>query len=154
MKALALVGLGEHQRELLAADPGGHVDAPLPLSSPGDGQQGLVARLVALRVVDVPEVVAVADDEANGRPLRAARARAPLEQLLERAPVEQAGEGVGAGGIAELADQPADSLAQAQEEHPRHPHRAGKEDDCRDVLLPSLDPAVETAVRNPSATTT
>ena len=59
----ALVRLGEEERELLAADAGGVVDAALPLERVlRDGLKGRVARRVALPLVDRPEAVDVADD--------------------------------------------------------------------------------------------
>ena len=62
-----------------------------------------VARVVAEPVVDLLEVVEVADQQAQ-RALAAPRPlELQLERLLEAAPVQQAGERVGAGRVGESA---------------------------------------------------
>ncbi len=70
-----LVGARQEHDELLAADPGGDVDAAgLLLEQRAEPHQHPVAQLVAVRVVDVLEVVEVEDDGPSGVPSRAARA--------------------------------------------------------------------------------
>ena len=60
VRALALVGLGEQHRELVAAEAGEHVGlAQAAAQQLGDAAQELVAGAVAERVVDVLEVVEV-----------------------------------------------------------------------------------------------
>ena len=76
------VGVREHDGELLAAEARGQVDRPrLVDEDPAHEAQDVVADDVAERVVDVLEVVEVADDDgerAAGAPrARRARARAP-----------------------------------------------------------------------------
>ena len=96
-------GVGHDQRELLAAEPRQGVDAALlPVEGVAGARQRVVTLVVPEPVVDLLEVVEVADHDAQ---LRSAAPRAlelELECLLEPAPVQQPGERVGAGGVGEL----------------------------------------------------
>ena len=85
----------EQQRELVAAEPRQHVAlAHRGLHPRGDLAQQLVARGVAARVVHDLEAVEI-QVQQRGLARRVARARDHLvEQVLERAAVEQVGEGV------------------------------------------------------------
>ena len=85
------VGLGEDQRELLAAVSTGEVDlAHAAEQELPDGAQDRVAGLVAMGVVDLLEVVEVEEDERER--VADAVGATPLqhELLIERAPVCQA----------------------------------------------------------------
>ena len=71
-----VVGVGQDQRELLAADPRApHRCGAWPLDRDADPLQREVARLVAGAVVDLLEEVEVADEDGH-RCLAAARRRA------------------------------------------------------------------------------
>ena len=108
-----LVGARKDQRELLTADPRRAVDRAL-----GGGDQlaelleGTVALAVAEEVVDDLEVIEVADDEADRLAAAARAAELVDHELLEAAPVEQAGERVGSRRLAEARDQTVRALAQ------------------------------------------
>ena len=135
-EGLVLIGLGEHERELLAADPGRHVDAALVvLEQSTDRLERLVAGVMTEQVVEVLEEVAVAHQQAEGAPAALRARQLGVDHRLEAAPVQQPGEGVGARGIRELVDQPPDALAQGHEEDTRDGERAGHEDEGRDVLV-------------------
>ena len=102
-----LVGVGEHERELLAADAGEVVDQALDVAGDdGEALERLVADAVAEAVVDALEVVEVADDDGD-RAARcaAARASSARDPLLEAAAVEQAGERVGPRRVGEAVDE-------------------------------------------------
>jgi hypothetical protein len=113
----ALVRLRKQQRELLAADAGGVVDAALPFHRVGgDCLEGGVAGLVPLVLVDRPEAVDVADDHGEG-PVGAQRAvELDLEHLLEGAPVQEAGERVGAIRVVDPRTEARDALALMQDD--------------------------------------
>ena len=115
-----LVGVRGEDRELLASHPGGRVPAALALlEGVADRAQDLVARGVPELVVHLLEVVEVADDHAQ-RLLGAAGAlELDVEGLLEPAPVQQAGERVAAGGVAEVGDHVAEAVAHDRHEQPR-----------------------------------
>ena len=89
----------------------------------GEGDERVVAGRVAVAVVDLLEVVDV--DHQRRERLAAAAGAGELvaRALLERAPVEQAGERIGGGGVAQLGDQAVDPLAQ----QPDHHRRAGRQ---------------------------
>ena len=117
----ALVGLREQQRELLAADPRGQVDAPLPLERVlRDRLEGGVSRRVAVALVDRAEAVDVPDDHGD-RPAGARGAlELQLEQLLEGAPVQKAGQRVGAVRIGDPPAQVGDAPALKQRKARQH----------------------------------
>ena len=140
---LVLVGLRQHQRELLAAHAGRGVDAPLVVvQERGDALQGLVPRVVPELVVDQLEEVAVPHQEAE-RPVAAAGAlELGLGDVMEAAAVEQARERIGAGGVREPVDQPADAVAQRDDEHSRHRQGAGDQDEVVDVAVGQADRGV------------
>ena len=77
--AADLVGVvGEHDGELVAAEPGdGVAVAQLVLQPLGEGAQQPVARLVAEGVVDLLEVVEVEEQERDGVAGAGARRAAP-----------------------------------------------------------------------------
>ena len=84
------VGLGEDQRELLAAVAAGEVDlADAAEQDLADRAQDRVAGLVAMGVVDLLEVVEVEEDERER--VADAVGAPPLEHelLVERAPVRR-----------------------------------------------------------------
>ena len=114
-----LVGVGREQRELLAADASRDVDAPLALlDHGGDRLEGALRGRVAVLLVEVLEAVDVDHDEAD-RPVAAASAlELELRDLLQPAPVEQAGVRVGPRGVGEPADQLPDAHAH-RADHPR-----------------------------------
>jgi hypothetical protein len=108
----ALVGLREQQRELLAADAGGHVDAPLPLQRVGrDGLERRVAGRMAVLLVHPPEPVDVADDHRYRAVGADGALELEFEHLLECAPVDQPGERVGAAGVGDASPERADAAA-------------------------------------------
>ena len=102
----ALVGLGQKQRELLAADAGGLVDAALPLEAvAGHELKGAVACGVAVVLVHDGERIEVSHDHGQ-RPVGARRTlELHVEQLLEGAPVQQPGERVGPGRVGDARAQ-------------------------------------------------
>ena len=107
-----LVGVRGEDRELLAPDPGGGVPAALAWTrAPAHPAQRLVAGAVAEAVVDALEAVEVADDHAQAL-LGAPRAlELDVEDLLEAAPVEQAGERVARAASVRSGDPAAEAVA-------------------------------------------
>jgi hypothetical protein len=100
----ALLGVGHDQRELVAAVAGGDVVGADPAAQRGaDPPQHLVARQVAVQVVDLLEVVEV-DQHQRGRLGGAAGGALDLapELLVQRGVVEAAGQGVGLRGAGEV----------------------------------------------------
>ena len=72
------VGLGQKQRELLAAEPPRDVDvAPVGPDQVGEGLEHLVAGVVAEPIVDQLEVVEVGENDGHRAVQPAARARSP-----------------------------------------------------------------------------
>ena len=124
-----LVGLGQQHGELLAADPPGRVDPPLPLRHVlADLLERHVARAVPALRVQPRHAVDLADDHPQ-RPPGAARAvDLEVEQFLERASVEQTRQGVeptrGSDALRELRDLP--PLIQ---DHDQKSKRPGGEDE-------------------------
>ena len=106
-------GVGQHDRELLAADAAEHVGAALRgRDRVGEQPQRAVARGVALRVVDPLEVVDVEHDERARRRGPVGARELGLEPLLEGAAVERAGQRVVGGEVAQLRDEARGPLAQ------------------------------------------
>jgi hypothetical protein len=100
----------QQQRELLAADPRNGVDRPRPaVEQARDAAEGLVAGGVSAAIIDLLEVVEVADHDRQrrGRTLRAGELE--LEHLAEGAPVEQAGQGITLRLLLEPADERRDA---------------------------------------------
>jgi hypothetical protein len=115
-----LVGVGEEQRELLAAHPRQRVDPPLgALEYVADRLQHLLGSAMAQPVVDLFEAIDVAGDhaEAGGGALRALELA--VEQLLEAGDVEEAGAGVASGGLGEVDDQTLDAALEQAEQDAR-----------------------------------
>ena len=115
-----LVAVGREHGELLPSHARGAVEAALGAGDGGrDAREHLVAGRVAVRVVHALEAVEVADDQAE-RLVRAPGAlELGVEHVLEAAPVEQAGEVVAVGGVAEPADQRGDVVAHHRHEQAR-----------------------------------
>ena len=98
-----LVDVRQEHRELVAAEARHQVCFPQPARQrPGDRLERVVARLVAVRVVDPLEVVEV--DHHQARHLAVAlRARdLQVQVVLEQAAVAQAGERVVVGEVAQV----------------------------------------------------
>ncbi len=90
-----LVAVGEEQRELVAAEAGHHVGvAHRAAQDAADGDQQLVAGVVAEAVVDLLEVVEVEQQHRAGRAVASAALEVSLELGVEATPVGQAGEHV------------------------------------------------------------
>ena len=86
----ALVGLGKHEGELLAADPGGLVDAALPLEAVTRHElQGGVPRRVALALVHRGERIEVAHDHREGTAAAGGALELHVQNLLEGAAVQE-----------------------------------------------------------------
>ena len=103
--AVGLLGrrLGQQDRELVAAEAGEHVGlAQAAAQRVGDAHDQLVAGGVAERVVDRLEVVEVEHDRRALRPVALDVGDVALELALERAAVEQPGERVVVGHVAQL----------------------------------------------------
>ena len=89
-------GVDEDRRELLAAVARHQVDVPHgALEHAGDRAERLVARAVSVEVVEGAEVVKVAEEEGEARPLLLAAFDLLAETLVEVAVVVEAGEAVG-----------------------------------------------------------
>ena len=99
-----LAGAGEHERELLAAEPRRHVGrAAHGPQHVGEAPQHLVARVVAERVVDALEVVEVEHQQrqlAGG----AERVEVGVDARLEAAAVAQPGQRVVGGEVAQAVE--------------------------------------------------
>ena len=90
-----LVGVGEQDGELVAAQPRDHVGvADGAAQQAADGDQELVAGVVAEGVVDLLEVVEVEQQQRAARAVAPAPLEVALELGVEAAPVGQAGEHV------------------------------------------------------------
>ena len=115
------VGLGQDQRELLAAIASREVDVPDPRTEDlADGPQNGVARRVAVAVVDGLEVVQVQEHERER--VADAVGAAPLERelLVEGAPVREAGQAVDGrlrGDPAEVAEYAQDRAREQEGDH-------------------------------------
>ena len=95
--------LGQQDRELVAAEAGEHVGlAQAAAQRVGDAHDQLVAGRVAERVVDRLEVVEVEHDRRALRAVALDVGDVALELALERAAVEQAGQRVVVGHVAQL----------------------------------------------------
>ena len=128
-QGVVLRGLGQHQRELLPAEPGRQVDvAGEPGHLPCEALQHLVAAGVPEQVVDPLEVIQVGDQEAH----RAAPAARPLEleleRFLERTAVAESRQRIGVGGRCQAADQVLHVRLQGAHEHPRQRHGAHRDE--------------------------
>ena len=102
---LARAGLGQQDRELVAAEAAEHVGgAQVGRERAGDGAQQVVTGGVAAGVVDGLEVVEVDHDQAERAAVVAdVVAQLGLEALGEAAAVERAGQRVGARERLQLA---------------------------------------------------
>ena len=97
-----LVGVGEHDGELVAAHPRHDVGgADRAAQQSRDRDEELVAGVVPERVVDLLEVVEVEQQQGAGRTVPAAPVEVALELALEAAPVGQPGEHVVVGEVGE-----------------------------------------------------
>ena len=127
---VGLVGVHEQDGELLAAQARHHVRrAAAVVQRGGGGAQRRVPHVVAEAVVHELEVVQV-EDRQGQRALVAGRPRQlALELGLERAPVEQAREGVGAGRGVQAVDQALDPLLEVADHRPHQgrAHHHGQE---------------------------
>ena len=123
--ALVLVGLRQHERELLAAHAADAVDAAHARGQCLAQQlERSVPRLMAEPVVQHLEPVEVADQDGQRR-LEPARALdLELEGLLEAAPVEQTRQRIGANGVGQPVDQAVEPLLEQAEERGGHDERA------------------------------
>ena len=94
----------QHERELLAPEPRGHVGlAGRRAQEGGEAPQHVVAGVVAQRVVDALEVVEV-DDEQREVAAGAGVGEVALDRQLEAAAVAQAGERVVRGEVLEALE--------------------------------------------------
>ena len=90
------VHVGRDHRELLAAQPRHHiVIARHVLEAVGDRPQHLVADIVAMRVVDLLEMVEVEDHQPDRLLDAAELLEIFLQRIVEIAPVLHAGQAVG-----------------------------------------------------------
>jgi hypothetical protein len=139
------VSCGEQHGELLTADAvhavaaaGGGTDGA------GDLGEGLVAGGMAVAVVVGLEVVDVDQHQGGGRGVAPAAevggtagAQPGGELVVEGPPVAQPGEGIGAGSVCELADQPLDPPGLAQLQQQRQHRRPGRQRQAqKDLPLP------------------
>ena len=91
---LALVGTGQGDDELVAADaPGDAVGPDAPVDSIGDDAQEVVATTMAERVVDRLEAVEIEEQDTD-RLLCGCRGDERFQRLEHASPVEQSGERV------------------------------------------------------------
>ena len=98
LERAGLGGVDEDGRELLAAVARGEVDVPDGvLEDAGDRAQRLVAGAVPVQVVEGAEVVEVAEEQGEARPLLLAALDLLAQALVEVAVVVEAGEAVGDG---------------------------------------------------------
>ena len=101
-----LAGAGQHERELLAAEPRGHVGVargrPQHL---GEAPQDVVAGVVAERVVDALEVVEV-DHQQRQLAARAELVEVAVDRELEAAAVAQPGQRIVGGEVLEPLEPP------------------------------------------------
>jgi len=89
------VGVPEQYRELVATEPGHHVGGPDPLAEdPRRGDEELVSRVVAQRVVDLLEVVQVEQEQRAVRAVALAVVEVSCQLGVEAAPVGQPGQDV------------------------------------------------------------
>ena len=97
------VPVGHQQRQLVAAEPADrHALAEARAQRVGERDDQLVAHAVTERVVDVLEVVEVEHEHAAGRAVAADVLEVGLERAREGAAVEQAGERIVVGQVAQL----------------------------------------------------
>ena len=135
------VAVGEHERELVAADPEPAVPSPhVAGQDPGGRDEQRVARRVPLRVVELLQVVDV-DVQERERPVVRARDGDLLRQLLLERPVvaearEPVAQRVQAGAVERLAQpvallvepfHPVEDVPQAQALGPQE-HRGAERD--------------------------
>ncbi len=130
------VGPGEHDRELVAADPERTVLGPPGAQHPSDLDQHLIAVAMALRVVGELEVVEIDERDGARVTLPGRERRRTPELLLERPVVPELGQRIQRGALdhapvparertpTEHVDQP-ERQQQAEPEHPSGggPHR-------------------------------
>ncbi len=121
-------GVRHDQRELLAAEPGQGVDAALlPIEGVACARERAVTLVVPEPVVDLLEVVEVADHDAQLSPSAASPLELELECLLEAAPVQQPGERVGAGRVGQPAHGQVHVAPQGEDQHARDDQGADRQ---------------------------
>jgi hypothetical protein len=92
------LGLGQQDRELLAAVAPGEVLSPHHAAQRGaDARQHLVTRRMPVLVVDLLEVVEVEQQQRERHPRHRGLSERPLERVRDRPLVGQAGQAVGRG---------------------------------------------------------
>ena len=124
----ALVRIRQQHGELLAAHARGKVDAAVRRAQDLAGAaQDLVPARMSEPVVDLLEVVEVAEHEAHGLARAAGPLHLEIEGLVEAAPVSHPGDGVLAGGVGEPLDEPVEPVLQQAHEDHRHDQRADGE---------------------------
>ena len=129
------VGAGAHQQELVGAVAGHVPVARLERHELGHAQQHLVGRLVAVGVVEEPEVVDVDQRDADAAVVQARGLHRLGEQRDDGAVVEHLGQRVAAGRLDQLLVLPAEARLgrpEDEEEHGRQ-QQAGGEGDDHDV---------------------
>ena len=120
-----LAGLGQHQRELLAPQPGGEVRAAGEAGHlPGEALQHLVAARMAEPVVHPLEVVEVGHEQAHRLLLAARPLQLELQRVLEGAAIAQPGQVIRVGRRCQAGDQPLDVRLQRSHEDPGQRHGA------------------------------
>ena len=91
-----MIAAGHQHRELLAAEPSGHVDSPgLARQQPRDVDEDPVADHVAVLVVDLLEVVDVERGKRDLSSIAPGVGQLACRVLIEPAAIEQVGERVG-----------------------------------------------------------
>ena len=119
-----LVGVGREDRELLASDASGPVEPALRAADRvRHAPEDVVAGGVAVHVVHALEAVEVADDQAERLVGAAGALELDVEDLLEAAAVEQLGERIVVGRVAEAGDQVREPVAHGGEEVAGHEQR-------------------------------
>ena len=123
--------VGEHDRELVAAEPGQRVAlAQRAAEALGDDLEQLVAVVVPERVVDLLEAVEV-DEQHRDRAVRAHALDRALDALVEERAVRQPGEGVVEGEVA----QPPRRAGDDPEQHRVEQREADAEEQVERALL-------------------
>src|SRR5581483_4958396 len=93
---LGAAGVGKHDNELVASDPGSEIAGAQPLlNRSGDGLQGSIATLVSVGVVDRLEVVQVEQQERERFAVAVGSGDLPLELAAKVPSVGKASEIVG-----------------------------------------------------------
>ena len=136
-----LVGLGQHEGELLASDAGGTSMRRLLTSSRRPTAcERLVAGVVAEPVVDGLEVVAVGEQQAERCPPRSERASSLSITRWKPRRLSSPVSGSVLAASVSCSDQPPDAFPQADEERLRPRQGPGDQDERRDVLVGASAP--------------